>query len=303
MSKARVGAVCGFASVLVVVCASCSTGSGGGKDGGAAPSGGGRPSAGTPEGAMYDGIVLPPGSEEREDAAEDPFTTVPMGGSTSESQDVKPGGVITVSLPFNAQGGNVVGAGIRFSDSGPFKFIPIPAARGQKSGTLSFQFQAPPGVCGSLSSICHQIKCYEFAVTAAGTISKANITQLAIACNNCTEPSCQSLLKECKIGDAGADGGSCSSVQTAGADTPETRTIEMGRTSGTFDFTYDMFTQKDQMTVSYGGTTLFDTGCVSNGSTKTLSYSGSSTKITVAVKPNCAGGTGTKWEFSVGCPR
>jgi hypothetical protein len=48
-----------------------------------------------------------------------------------------------------------------------------------------------------LSSICHDIRCYEFAQTSGGTFSQANINLLAAACGGCDEPSCQDLLDMC----------------------------------------------------------------------------------------------------------
>jgi hypothetical protein len=95
----------------------------------------------------------------------------------------------------------------------------------------------------------------------------------------------------------------CSSTQNAGADTPDTRSIELGKSSGQFDFSYNTYSQKDQILVKYQGTTLFDTGCVGTSGTKTLNYNGSSTQITVQVIPNCAGGSGTAWDYSVACPK
>lgn len=95
----------------------------------------------------------------------------------------------------------------------------------------------------------------------------------------------------------------CSSTQNAGADTPDTRSIELGKSSGQFDFSYNTYTQKDQILVKYQGTTLFDTGCVGTSGTKALTYNGSSTQITVQVIPNCAGGSGTAWNYSVACPK
>lgn len=94
----------------------------------------------------------------------------------------------------------------------------------------------------------------------------------------------------------------CNSQQVSGANTPETRTIEMGRTSGTFTFEWQMFSVQDRMVVSYEGRTLFDTGCVSGGGTRALTYSGGSSTVTVQVFPACAGGS-TAWDFVVSCPR
>ena len=94
----------------------------------------------------------------------------------------------------------------------------------------------------------------------------------------------------------------CSATQNAGGDTPDTRTIELGKPAGTFVFNYETFTQKDRMLVFYQGITLFDTGCVGANGSKPLNYNGTSTQISVQVIPNCAGGTGTSWNYSVSCP-
>jgi hypothetical protein len=94
----------------------------------------------------------------------------------------------------------------------------------------------------------------------------------------------------------------CSSTQVAGGDTGETRTIQMGRTSGTFNFSYDTYTVQDRMLVIYEGKTLFDTGCVGASGSVNILYIGTSTTVTVQVIPNCAGGSGTQWTFTVGCP-
>ena len=104
----------------------------------------------------------------------------------------------------------------------------------------------------------------------------------------------------------GGDGGDgpepCNTTTQAGGDTPETHTYSMGQSSGTFRFDYDTYAQQDRMTVTYEGTTLFDTGCVGASGTQYISYSGSSNNVTVSVQPNCAGGTGTSWTFTVYCP-
>lgn len=98
----------------------------------------------------------------------------------------------------------------------------------------------------------------------------------------------------------------CSVQQTAGGDTPDTRTIELGKTSGTFAFTYETFAQEDRMLIFYQSnpTPIFDSGCVGTNGPRTanITYSGASTSITVQVIPNCRTGTGTFWNYSVACP-
>ena len=93
----------------------------------------------------------------------------------------------------------------------------------------------------------------------------------------------------------------CNSVTTNGGDTPETHSIALGKNSGTFVFSYQMYTIKDRMTVSVAGRTLMNTGCVSGTRTVSLSFSGGSTAV-VRVFPNCRGTSGTAWKFTVGCP-
>ncbi|HMO51131.1 MAG TPA: hypothetical protein PKE26_07790 [Kiritimatiellia bacterium] len=99
--------------------------------------------------------------------------------------------------------------------------------------------------------------------------------------------------------------GQCSEQQVAGADAPETRNIEMGATSGNFNFSWEMLSQHDRMIVRYGATQLYDTGCVSGSGSVNLAFSGASSIITVEVIPNCnpATANGTLWYFTVSCPQ
>ncbi len=140
-------------------------------------------------------ILLPDEGETLQDPAVD--DSIELGGSAGAGgmpSAVMPGEMVTVSIPFNAPNGNVVAAGIRFGANGPIRTVPVGGAQGQTSGTLQFQMQVPPSVCGDLSQICHDIKCYEFAVTDAGRVSRANINSIAMACGDCDEPSCADLL-------------------------------------------------------------------------------------------------------------
>jgi hypothetical protein len=55
--------------------------------------------------------------------------------------------------------------------------------------------------------------------------------------------------------------------------------------------------------VIYEGRTIFDTGCVGEGKTGVnISFSGSTTVVTVTVTPNCQGGSGTAWNYTMYCP-
>jgi len=120
------------------------------------------------------------------------------------------------------------------------------------------------------------------------------------------------------IGSSGGGGGSsgggsptptpptaqCNQQLVPGGDTADSRTIELGKTSGTFRFYYDTYSQKDRIVLSCygGGPTLYDTGCVGKSATVSVSFSCSTSRITSTVTPNCAGGSGTAWEYIVYCP-
>ena len=97
----------------------------------------------------------------------------------------------------------------------------------------------------------------------------------------------------------------CDARIVPGGDAPETRRVGLGRFSGRFDFSYNTQRQEDRMIVRYEGSTLFDTRCVGTRGVRmrTLSFSGRSSVVEVEVIPNCAGGFGTAWEFSVSCAR
>jgi len=114
---------------------------------------------------------------------------------------------VSVSIPFTAANSNVTHAGIRFGDSGDIIMIPVAGASGNASGILGFEFGIPADICENLNDICHDIRCYEFAVAESGNgtfqVSRENINELASACGGCDEPQCVALLgPEC-----GAEGG------------------------------------------------------------------------------------------------
>ncbi|MDD5563312.1 MAG: CARDB domain-containing protein [Thermoanaerobaculaceae bacterium] len=90
--------------------------------------------------------------------------------------------------------------------------------------------------------------------------------------------------------------------QVAGSDTPDSRSFEMGRTSATFQFDYETYSQQDRIQVYYEGNVIYDTGCVGKAGTVYPTYSGQSTVVQVVVTPNCAGGSGTSWNYTVHCP-
>ncbi|HEX2879894.1 MAG TPA: hypothetical protein VHO25_10220 [Polyangiaceae bacterium] len=190
--------------VLVGVCVACgsTTRPGTGGRGGSGNMGTGGNStgptliAGLAESTLTAGIALPNEGPELDDpAVDESITLTEPAAASDEPVAISPGDVITVEIPFEAPEGNVVAAGIRFGEQGPIRQIEIPEAEGDTSNTLRFQFEVPPDICDDLAQICHDITCYEFAVTDIGEISAANIMQLGLVCGDgCNEPTCQTLL-------------------------------------------------------------------------------------------------------------
>lgn len=97
--------------------------------------------------------------------------------------------------------------------------------------------------------------------------------------------------------------GGCGMKTEAGSDLPETFTFELGQPSGTFNFAYETYSQEDSITISYEGRTIFSTGCVGANGMRSITYSGTATEVIVDVRPNCAGGSGTAWNFQLDCPQ
>ncbi|MGA1525617.1 MAG: hypothetical protein ACO4CZ_16755, partial [Planctomycetota bacterium] len=126
----------------------------------------------------------------------------PANGATALDCSLSPTGDAQVSLPV-VQGTSYL---IQIGNWLPPAFDPpwagtlviAAGSSGGSGGTGNLAFQVPADICSQLSSICHQIQCYEFAVTDAGTISRANIMDVAMQCGNCDEPSCQQLIQGCQ---------------------------------------------------------------------------------------------------------
>lgn len=92
----------------------------------------------------------------------------------------------------------------------------------------------------------------------------------------------------------------CNTTQKSGGQGTTVLTINMQTTSGTFKVTYDMKDkQPDQLTINYEGDTIYDSGLVKGKKTVDVSFSGSSSIITVTINAPQAG---TRWEVTVGCP-
>jgi hypothetical protein len=187
--------------MLAVVGTSCSSSRGGGRRASADAGAAGNTNnpnlnAGLAAPTLNAGILLPPteGDPLMNPATDETVTVMPPVAAPEGPSALRPGDTVTVEIPFEAPNGNVVGAGIRFGETGPIRTVGIDAATGQTANTLTFDFQVPQDICDDLADICHSITCYEFAVTDIGEISVANLTPIALACAGCDEPTCQPLL-------------------------------------------------------------------------------------------------------------
>lgn len=165
-----------------------------------------------PNDFIMENINLPAGSFIADGSTITESSTITVDETTSTTtMQVVDNQTVNVQIPFNDPSGSVTHAGIAFGDpNGDVWMVPINGAQGNTSGILSFTMQLPPDICSNLSQICHDIKCYEFAVSkdVSGNsfqISRSNINQLASACGQCDDPSCTSLLGP-NCGAAGGDG-------------------------------------------------------------------------------------------------
>ena len=100
----------------------------------------------------------------------------------------------------------------------------------------------------------------------------------------------------------------CDNVAKSGGNNPEQFTVQLGNTVGLVTFTYDMFSVPDQMTVTYGGKQVVNTGCIGaqqkagrGSGSATFMTDGTNTTAKVSVNPSCEGGS-TQWTFTLGCP-
>lgn len=115
-------------------------------------------------------------------------------------------------------------------------------------------------------------------------------------CEPCP-PDAPTYNKKLEVCEANCPGGT-----SAGNDVPFYGSFELGRANGTFVFQRQHYTVKDRMEVLYEGSVIHDTGCTGGSESKLLTYTGSATNVIVKVTPNCAGTSGTAWNFAVSCP-
>lgn len=162
---------------------------------------------GDPAAVLNEEIILPEGSYQVDPEELETDNSIMLGGGSSTTTPITVGSKSAVQISFSTTKKNIIAAGMRFGDSGPVNMVPIPTAKGNTSGSLTVPFTVSQSTCDKLSSICHDIKCYEFAMTSDGKISKANIRDVALLCGNCDEPSCVDLINPpCPTGGGGGGG-------------------------------------------------------------------------------------------------
>ncbi|NOR76672.1 MAG: hypothetical protein GQ525_16130 [Draconibacterium sp.] len=146
------------------------------------------------------------------------------------------------------------------------------------------------------------------------TVDWGNIINMTVGIMNAVNGNTQGIMPPGYNTGAGGQGvpqsmqtavkhqSNCNDQQQAGGDPPEEHTIDLGQSYGSFTFDYNTVSQKDQIIVTNGGVTIFNSGCVGESKSIQLNLKGFSPTITVRVNPNCDGGSGTAWYFTVHCP-
>jgi hypothetical protein len=252
--------------------------------------------------ANVDVVASPPDCDpEPWTAAGSSFVSVsPSSGSGS--------GSVGVSVPANTTAPRsatitIAGQTVTVNQSVPCVFTVTPTTVGplpSASNTVTVTVTASPSGCSPSN----------WTASASGFISVSptsgsgnGTVTLTLAANTAAQRTGTATIagRAVSVTQAGA----CSSQNIAGGDVPETRIIDLGRRSGTFTFAFDTQSVRDRLTVSYEGRVLYDSGCVGTNGTRTvnIAYSGNSTTVSVQVTPNCQGGSGTAWAFTLSCPR
>ena len=218
-------------------------------------------------------------------------------------QEVSMEGDINVSTELAKAPETVPG----FSDSIVADVVESSARFGAAAGGIyaASQVTAAGGTSGAAASATSGGTVSASAGMSTAAIAGIGVAAGAVAVGGAAAIASSDDNDDTSSGGGGTIPGACDQTTEAGVGgQDETHEIEMGQTSGTFQFQYQTFTQQDQLIVTYEGSQLFDTGCVGASGTETLTFSGSSSKITVEVIADCTGNfpDTTEWNFTVFCP-
>jgi hypothetical protein len=176
---------------------------------------------------------------------------------------------------------------------------PPPPAPGT-TATVTITVTGAPAGCGSSWTAVSNASFIH--VTSGATGSGSGTVNLALDANPGTQRSGTVTIagQTVNITQAGA-AQPCGGTQVSGTDQADSRTIQLGKTGQT-TFTYQTYSQQDRIVVYYKNQPIFDTGCVGASGSQVLTLSGPETYVVVEVTPNCAGGSGTAWNYSFTCP-
>eukprot|EP00597_Dinobryon_sp_UTEXLB2267_P003083 CAMPEP_0170069836 /NCGR_PEP_ID=MMETSP0019_2-20121128/8359_1 /TAXON_ID=98059 /ORGANISM="Dinobryon sp., Strain UTEXLB2267" /LENGTH=540 /DNA_ID=CAMNT_0010277975 /DNA_START=1006 /DNA_END=2625 /DNA_ORIENTATION=+ len=213
----------------------------------------------------------------------------------------------------------LAGVGITFGNSSSLSALTVvPQSRYSYVGYVNdgsliygLSFDTPLDICPSTSSNIQyaSIPVQTYALTSTQLLSKPTYTFINVVCGDPPPAdSVNSVVKTTASAESsGLTANDCNNGEVAGADTPVTRFFTMGATLQKFTFSYQTFTVRDQIRVFNGNNLIFDSGCVGEMATKTLTMNDPKSKvIRVSVNPNCGCGdpvicTGTLWNFQVKC--
>ena len=89
----------------------------------------------------------------------------------------------------------------------------------------------------------------------------------------------------------------------SGGDEEYSETFSLNRVGipTTLDILFEAYAQKDAIIVTASSGESFSSGCISGFAATTLELPNGAESITVTVQPNCEGGSGTLWDFSITC--
>lgn len=96
----------------------------------------------------------------------------------------------------------------------------------------------------------------------------------------------------------------CNDITIAGGNTPDDRTVDIGKTHISLKFHYETFTVPDKIDVYYKNKEIFTSGCVGTEGERvtSIALTDSETSLRVKVTPNCDGSNSTGWNYKVECP-
>ncbi|XP_055349665.1 uncharacterized protein LOC129596416 [Paramacrobiotus metropolitanus] len=199
------------------------------------------------------------------------------------------------------------GLAIRFGNAQNLNVVPVALADVPQSGVRKITGGVGSGTLYEIQARMPESLCQQAGVSSCTTVNwtpyRTTGTSASAGSGNALAVSCGS---QCDTDPNSACATSCSTCDAGGtvdgADTPVTRRYNVGTTSGSFKFYYKTFNIKDRVAVIYENHIIHDTGCVGEEQTVTVTFSGQSSEVRVDVEPNCAGTTGTAWNFRLACP-